>query len=447
MASAEYISSLSFLSHSYVQGREILSSVLDVQNEEEGFLDVMQALGKLKPTSQPVYHAFVNQALYTNNVITIGASGAGSGTGVQTDISIAATTGAGNARAGDLAMGASGNIYQVKAITQATNKVTLAPVDGAGVATDYDANSTLVVFSNAQGEGSGSPAAIKYGMTKQENGVQIFKNSYRISDVAKASKITVEYKGKPYFMYKGAYEALQRFRGDISNSLMFGKKSAFGWAGVTANALTDSAGNVVQTTNGLREELVDGGILNSGSPYDHDTDPQATMQSLTAALNTARAPRDYWMWCSSSANIAMDNWLNAITSAGLTGARFNVDGKQVDLGVDKFSIYGRSFMKKSLSVLDHAQLGTGVTTWGSSSGDAYFVPAGQIKVHGGSGSQDYLQVRYLEGDGNNFSFRETLTGGLAPTPTSADAILDVNYEAIMGLEVLGKEHCAIVTGW
>ena len=104
-------------------------------------------------------------------------------------------------------------------------------------------------------------------------------------------------------------------------------------------------------------------------------------------------------------------------------------------------------MKKSLSVLDHAQLGTGVTTWGSSSGDAYFVPAGQIKVHGGSGSQDYLQVRYLEGDGNNFSFRETLTGGLAPTPTSADAILDVNYEAIMGLEVLGKEHCAIVTGW
>ena len=149
MASAEYISSLSFLSHSYVQGREILSSVLDVQNEEEGFLDVMQALGKLKPTSQPVYHAFVNQALYTNNVITIHSSGAGSGTGVQTDISIAPTTGAGNARAGDLAMGASGNIYQVKAISQATNKVTLAPVDGAGVATDYDANSTLVVFSNA----------------------------------------------------------------------------------------------------------------------------------------------------------------------------------------------------------------------------------------------------------------------------------------------------------
>jgi hypothetical protein len=70
-----------------------------------------------------------------------------------------------------------------------------------------------------------------------------------------------------------------------------------------------------------------------------------------------------------------------------------------------------------------------------------------VKTAGGGGSQDYLQVRYLEGDGNNFSFRETLTGGLAPTPTSADSILDVNYQAIMGLEVLGKEHCALVTGF
>ena len=437
--SAEYISSLSFLNHSFVQGREILSSVLDIQNEEESFLDVMQALGKMKPTSQPVYHAFVNEALYSNNVITIGSTG-GSGTGTQSGIDIAASTGAGNARPGDLAMGASGNIYQVKAISQAGNTVTLVPVDGAGVATDYDAASTLVVFSNAQGEGSGSPSAIKYGMTKQENGVQIFKNSYRISDVAKATKVTVEYKGKPYFMYKGAYEALQRFRGDISNSLMFGKKSPFGFAGITSGSLSDAAGNAVQTTNGLREELKSGGIVNSG----FDTNVQTTMEALTAALNSARAPKDYWMWLGTSANIKMDNYLNGLTSAGLTSARFSVDGKDIDLGVDSFKLYGRKFNKKSLSILNHAQLGSTVTGNGA---ELYLVPSGQIKVAGGGGSQDYLQVRYLEGDGNNFSFRETLTGGLAPTPTSADAILDVNYEAICGLEVLGKEHCAFVTGF
>ena len=42
MENSNYISSLSFLQHSFVQGREILSSVLDVQNEEQGFLDEIE---------------------------------------------------------------------------------------------------------------------------------------------------------------------------------------------------------------------------------------------------------------------------------------------------------------------------------------------------------------------------------------------------------------------
>lgn len=436
MENSSYISSLSFLQHSFVQGREILSSVLDVQNEEDSFLDVMQALGKLKPCSQPVYHAFVNEALYKDNTVTI--SEAGSGTGKQSDITCSST---GNARVGDLMMGVSGNIYLITAI-DATAGITFVPVDGAGVATDYDASGDkFVVFSNAQGEGSGSPDPIKYGLTKQSNRVQIFKNKYRISDVAKASKVTVEYKGKPYFMYKGTYEALQRFRGDISNALMFGKGSGDFYAGASVGDM-NIGGNAVQTTNGLREELKAGGILTSGSPYGYATSVLATLSNLTAALNKARAPKDYWMWVGTSANIKIDDALNNL-NGGLTGARFNVDGKEIDLGIDKFSLYGRTWNKKQMSILDHNELGSTVT----GSGEIYLVPTGQVKTAGGGGSQDYLQVRYLEGDGNNFSFRETLTGGLAPTPTSADAILDVNYQAIMGLEVLGKEHCALVTGF
>ena len=305
MENSNYISSLSFLSHSFVQGREILSSVLDVQNEEDSFLDVMQSLGKLKPVSQPVYHAFVNEALYKDNVVTI--SEAGAGTGQQADIACSST---GTARVGDLMMGTSGNIYLIKSIGAAG--VTFVPVDGAGDASDYNAaGDKFVVFSNAQGEGSGSPDPIKYGLTKQSNRVQIFKNKYRISDVAKASKVTVEYKGKPYFMYKGTYEALQRFRGDISNSLMFGKGSGDFYAGASVGDMNID-GNAVQTTNGLREELKAGGILESGSPYDFNTNVLTTLQDLTSALNKARAPKDYWMWVGTSANIKIDNALNGL---------------------------------------------------------------------------------------------------------------------------------------
>ena len=69
-------------------------------------------------------------------------------------------------------------------------------------------------------------------------------------------------------MYKGTYEALQRFRGDISNALMFGKGSGDFYAGASVGDM-NIGGNAVQTTNGLKQELKAGGILNSGSPYDH----------------------------------------------------------------------------------------------------------------------------------------------------------------------------------
>jgi len=440
--SADYISSLEFTAHSFVQGREILSSVLDIQNEEDTFLDVMQALGKMKPTSQPTYHSFTNEALYSSNEVVLETGTLGSGTGTQTDLTASST---GNARVGDLMMGASGDIYLVTKVVADTT-ISFKPIDGAGTATDYDGNGDkLVIFSNAQGEGSGSPSSIKYGMNKNVNGVQIFKNSYRISDVAKASKVTVEYQGKPYFMYKGTYEALQRFRADIANSMMFGKKTAqFGFSGGAGTDLTDANGNVVQTTNGLRAELDSGGILTSGNNYAYATSILSTWATMAAALNKVRAPKDYWLWVGTSANIKFDDALNNLTSAaGISGARFNVDGREIDLGIDVFNLYGRKWYKKPLSILDHNELGTTVAP----AGEVYLVPFGQCKVAGGGGSQDYLQIRYLEGDGNNFSFRETLTGGLAPTPTSADAILDVNYQAICGLEVLGKEHCALMTGF
>lgn len=439
--SADYISSLEFTAHSFVQGREILSSVLDIQNEEDTFLDVMQALGKMKPTSQPTYHSFTNEALYSSNEVVLETGTLGSGTGTQTDLTASST---GNARVGDLMMGASGDIYLVTKVVADTT-ISFKPIDGTGTATDYDGNGDkLVIFSNAQGEGSGSPSSIKYGMNKNVNGVQIFKNSYRISDVAKASKVTVEYQGKPYFMYKGTYEALQRFRADIANAMMFGKKTAqFGFSGGAGTDLTDANGNVVQTTNGLRAELDSGGILTSGNNYQYDTSILGTWATMAAALNKVRAPKDYWLWVGTSANIKFDDALNNLTSAGISGARFNVDGREIDLGIDVFNLYGRKWYKKPLSILDHNELGTTVAP----AGEVYLVPFGQCKVAGGGASQDYLQIRYLEGDGNNFSFRETLTGGLAPTPTSADAVLDVNYQAICGLEVLGKEHCALMTGF
>ena len=47
--------------------------------------------------------------------------------------------------------------------------------------------------------------------------------------------------------------------------------------------------------------------------------------------------------------------------------------------------------------------------------------------------------------GFDAKYRELLLGGLAPTPTSSESVLEIVYESRQGLEVLGSEHFAQIT--
>jgi hypothetical protein len=50
---------------------------------------------------------------------------------------------------------------------------------------------------------------------------------------------------------------------------------------------------------------------------------------------------------------------------------------------------------------------------------------------------DRIGVRYMNGDGTDLKYREILLGGLAPVPTNERSVLEVHYESVQGLEVLG----------
>ena len=63
------------------------------------------------------------------------------------------------------------------------------------------------------------------------------------------------------------------------------------------------------------------------------------------------------MFTGSSGEIALDNYLNSLGNTDLSAnARFSIDGKDLDLGVDSFRMYGRSFIKKYLPMIDHQQV-------------------------------------------------------------------------------------------
>lgn len=419
-----YVSSINFMDQ-----REILNKILDITNEESSFLDVMELTGRSNPTAVPQYHHFVNEELY---VLATVSAVTGSGVSATTGTTLTATidaTAAAYVNVGELVLFPNGRVGYVS--SKASNNIVIKSVDATTltlVATDK-----ISFFSNAAGEGSLSPDAKRWGAEKYYNQVQIFKGQFKITDIQKASKVEVDFQGKPFFMYKGQHESLMKFRGDISAALMFGRMSSTQFSDASP-VLTDAEGKPVQTTAGLDQYVttygIDQSLLTAG------TVTLADIQTLTQTLNKARAASEYFLFVGTTMNIALDNLFNNLGNSALLsqGARFQITSK-LDLGIDSVKIYGRTFHKKYLPLLDHKNI-VNYTGGPNFKDSAYGAPATKIKTNDGQ-MLDRIGVRYMAGDGTDLKYREILLGGLAPVPTNERSELAIHYESVQGLEVLG----------
>ncbi len=435
---AKYISSIAYLDQ-----REILNKALDVTNEEESFLDVMELMGKKKVTATYNYHNFVNQELYAVETIngTPTDNSAGSA-GTDFSIVVDAVSGASTLVPGALVICANKAVGRVlsKTADAGGDQIRIISVDGTDLA--LADNQSLSVFSNAQGEGSGSPDPIRYGLTKRQNQIQIFKQATKLTDIELGNKIEVEFEGKPYYMMKAQHDALMKFRGDISHALIFGKSSTTTF-GDASPALVDGSGNAVQTTKGLNQYIETSGINLTGVTVN-----LAHYATLTRELRKRRCPSNYWLFVGSEQSIAHDDFLNGESAASdFTGSgRFDMTGEAKNFNVRKFSLYDITFAKKYLPTLDHQNV---INFTGSAGFEkrCFYVPEGKIKAHGTGGMLDRCQIRYMEAPSNSphLYYNEINTGGLAPRPTSDESVWKITYEGRLGLEVLGEDHFAAAT--
>ena len=424
----KYVSSINFLDQ-----REILNKVLDITNEELSFIDVMELTGRSKVTSVPEYHHFVNEELYVLATVTA-VTGSGV-TGSQATITATVDSDAYNyVNVGELVLFPDGKVGYVSS-KAATNNLVIKSVDSSALT--LSASQKISFFSNAAGEGSLSPNAKKWGVEKYSNQVQIFKGKFEVTDVQKASKVEVDFQGKPFYMYKGQHESLMKFRADISSAMIFGRKSTTTF-GDASPVLTDVESKAVQTTMGLDQYATtlgkDLSLLTSG------TVTLADIKALTQNLNKDRAPQEYFLFVGTAQNILWDDLFNNLGNSALLsqGARFQIAGKQIELGIDTIKIYGRTYYKKFLPILDHKNI-VNFTGGYNAKDAAYGVPASKIKTNDGQ-MVDRMQVRYMAEGGTDFKYREILLGGLAPVPTSERSVLEIHYESIQGLEILGAQQ-------
>lgn len=419
-----FISAISLLDQ-----REIFNKVLDQTNEAASFMDIMELTGRSVPTSQPVYHQFVNDELWV-----VGTISAESGTGAQITITIDATAAAA-VQEGTIGLLADGTNVRVQSVSG--NDIVIRNVDGttaleAKVSASSPTNK-IAFPSTAFGEGSSGPRGDRWGYSKYDNQVQIFKRSYNITDIQKASTIEVEIDGKPYPFYKLAAESLMKFRGEIAFQMFVGQKSAANFSSGSPS-LVDSAGNPVQTTMGFDQYATDYGVVDTlASSAEVDL---ADMARLNTTLNTNRAPLEYLWFVGTPMNIKYDDFFNALSNSGAlsTAGRFSLDGRDLDFGVDSYKMYGRTFHKKYLPLLDHKNV-LNFTDSSAFKNNAYGVPMGKVKTIDGD-SVDSFRLRYLSGDGYDGRYLEKHLGGLAPTETDSREVHEVVFTSVQGLEVL-----------
>lgn len=418
----KYVSSINFLDQ-----REILNKVLDITNEEASFLDIMELTGRSNPTSVPTYHHFVNEELYV-----VGTASAVTGSPAAQLTATIDATAAAYVNQGELVMFPDRKVGYV--VSKSGSNIVIKNVEAGNLT--LAANDKISFFSNASAEGSLSPDSKRWGVTKYYNQVQTFKGKFEVTDIQKTSKVEVEFQGKPFYMYKGQHESLMKFRGDISAALMFGRMSTTQFSDANP-ALVDSEGLPVQTTAGLDQYVTSYGI--NHSLLTSGTLSLADVQSLTQKLNAERCPSEYFLFVGTTQNIAWDNFFNALGNGAIVSqaARFDV-GKKIDLGIDSVKIYGRTYHKKYLPILDHKNI-VAFTGGPNFKDSAYGAPATKQKTVDGQ-MLDRLSVRYMANDGTDLRYREITLGGLAPIPTNERSVLELHYQSTQGLEVLGANN-------
>lgn len=420
----KYISSTAFLDQ-----REILNKILDITNEEASFLDVMEMTNRSQPTAVPQYSHFVNEELYVLG--TVSAVTGSTTTAVTATID---ATAAAYVNEGEEVLFNDAKVGYVYSVSG--NNIVVHSVDASTLT--VATGDKISFFSNAAGEGSLSPDAKRWGQSRLYNQVQSFKAQYEITDIQKASKVEVDYQGKPFILYKGQHESFVKFRADVSNALWFSRMSTTTF-GDTSPSLVDAEGNPVQTTGGLNQIVstygINQSVLTSGEVNLDD------IADLIQTMNANRCPDQYMLFVGTEKNIQFDNLFSSLGNSAILSqaARFDVGGKNLDLGFDSVRIYGRTFHKKYLPIIDQKNVINFVGGPSSIYNAAYMAPATKVKTVDGA-MLDRLGIRYMDAGNGTGLYRETTLGGLAPVPTNERSVLEIHYSSIQGLQVLGSQQ-------
>ncbi len=420
-----------------IDTREINKLLTDVYNEDE-LSDILISADRRIATVQPVYYTFYDDPIVKSVTVT---TNTGTGTTQVTPALSAATSG--YIRQGDMVMFTNNIVGWVSAVSTSSgiDTPTIKSVSGANIT--LGATDTLSIFSRAVGENSATGTNIRYGLTKQSNKLQKFREYSRITDIQNASTIEVNFQGKPGYVMKDHWEKRVGLKSQINAAIWGSDMSQTSYSDTNAFLVDTNTGDGglagngnVQTTRGINKYCdLYGVALVNGTP---GTYLKTNLDDLVQNLLNVRAPKKQLACCSTIGKTTIDTYLKNLGSSGVTSVRLVVDGKELDLEVDRLKYGGFEFNYMVVPMFDHPV----TLASGTIPKNIFYLPYdNKVKVEGG-GSDTQMRMRYfprqtMYGDGIT---GEIHYGANSPVnPNGTGEFWGVDFTTAQGFECLAPQ--------
>lgn len=417
--------------------REIMRKVGDIQNSI-GLTDVMGAFGRYKPSKMYEYSSWTNEALWKSGVV---GAAAVTGSGTPTVVFALTEATSGGRRQNDIIVLPNGKNARVTLVATAANVDTITAVSVDGTNLTLASGNAVKFMTNVVGERSISRDNLIYLPTRYENLIQIFRESHSESDVQKLSYVEAP-DGR--WSYSNYGDKVVKLKGEVNAAMIAGQISNSKFSLAAPAQLDPQGGGQTQTTRGLKQYIDTWGI----------NDTVGTAGTITLAGDVGdmldlivanKGGKSYHMVSASAPSRAFDNHLKNLNSSGVTSARMNLDGEEINYEVTRIDYGGFTIQKYCMPILDQPELFGGT----DHAKGFYWLPEGKTRVQdaeGGEMYQPFVQLRYIPQPRNiankgNEVWGEIHSGAYSMVNPSGDrAEANVSWLTHQGLEVVGAQH-------
>jgi hypothetical protein len=239
-----------------------------------------------------------------------------------------------------------GYVYDVNKTADGAHVVTVKKnTPSSDIASIALVGTSMVFFSNAQGEGGGktSPRVEQY--TKITNKMQVIREFFEVTDFEMQNKSWFNVNGKRYLHYHGVASTAERFELQTELAMLIQEESS---------GLTNLAGSAVQTMNGLFPQIRTGGqrIERIGSV---DT---AAFTEIIDALDANYGGNKYFVGSGQGLQNDLVDFLIAFGQQGTGNISFAPFGEggatqALKLGFKSYNIHDYEFYFEKWQILSH----------------------------------------------------------------------------------------------